>query len=66
MTNTDNNTVIIPPPSYSFGITSLMTLALFYAKIEVSLYVKWYYVFLPTKLFFVYKLLAALNLFRTI
>ncbi len=52
--------LVIPPPSYSFIWLNCLTLALFYAKIEVELYVKWWVVFFPTICFLGYKILCSL------
>ena len=53
--------LILAPPSYSFSFFNLITLALFYAKIEVDLYIKWLYVFFPTLIFIAYKFLTCLK-----
>lgn len=53
--------IIIPPPSYSFVWMNLLTLALFYAKIEVDLYITWKIAFFPSLLFCIYKVLASLK-----
>ncbi|KAL4471417.1 hypothetical protein ABPG74_008310 [Tetrahymena malaccensis] len=52
--------VIVAPPSTSFGFLNLLSLAIFYAKVEKNLYVKWWIVFLPTNIFFIYSLLKVL------
>jgi len=49
-----DNKIIIPPPSYSFVWMNLLTLALFYAKIEVDLYISWRNVIMPSLLFCIY------------
>lgn len=56
---TEEIRIVIPPPSYSFTILNLFTLALFYVKIDKNWYLQWWIVFSPTSLFFTYKSLAA-------
>lgn len=56
----------IPPPSYSFGFLTLVSLSLFYAKIEVSLYIKWNSVFMPITIFLAYKIIMAIQFFRNL
>lgn len=56
-----DNKIIIPPPSYSFVWMNLFTLALFYAKIEVDLYISWRNVIMPSLLFCIYKVFSSLK-----
>jgi hypothetical protein len=48
--------VLIGPPSTSFAVLNLISLAILYAKLEKGLYVKWWVVMLPTNIFFGYSL----------
>jgi hypothetical protein len=48
--------VLIGPPSASFALLNLASLAILYTKLEKGLYVKWWVVMFPTNIFFVYSL----------
>lgn len=48
--------VVISPPSTSFAVLNLLSLALMYSKIEKGVYLKWWVVLSPTTLFLVYSL----------
>lgn len=51
----NQSVLIISPPSYSFAVLNLSTLALIYAKFEENLYIKWWFVFCPSTIFFALK-----------
>lgn len=57
--------IVIGPPSVSFSWLNLLSLAIFYAKVENNLYVKWWIVSLPTNIFLTYSLLKVLIFFIT-
>jgi len=52
----ESEKVLIAPPSTSFAVLNLISLAILYAKLEKGLYVKWWVVMFPTNIFFGYSL----------
>lgn len=62
----DEARLVIPPPSFSFSLLNLLTLALFYVKIDRNWYIQWWIVFCPTTLFVIYKVLACIKDLRKI
>lgn len=54
------------PASQLFSFLGLINLALIYAKLSVHLYIPWMYIFVPTAIFFLIKLLESILLIRNL